>query len=391
MQPLVIEYLKTHSFQQLEDDHGVCARPSNDGSKFSCNYDQILIKNGDFFAEQCRGMVIAPKIKLDVEGDWKNITVGDVDLLAWPMNRFYNHGDPFAANIDWTDSSLKIYEKIDGTMICFHYDPIQNRWHAATRSVPEADLPIRKGHIEIGDTTFSELFTKALHNVEGWQNFLNKEVTYVFELTSQYNRVVVKYDSPSITLLAARHLPSGKELDIHNLNLPFKKPQTWSINNINELDAFVQQADPAKMEGAVVCDSSFKRIKVKSKAWVLSSRMKDLATMSRRGALELIILEKLDDVIPIIEKDIGMELMKMQIGYLKFCYNIDSNFHKFKDASNGSRKDFAELVMKSGDWTPSYFVLLDKKANTTREWLLDMVNRGKLSDTSKDSILARIN
>ena len=164
MKPLVIEYLRNHSFQQLEDEHGVCVRFSNDGSKASLNYDQILVKNGDPVAEQCRGMVIRPtQFDIKVFGDaWKQAPVGNVDVLAWPMNRFYNHGDANGAQLDWDDSRLRIYEKLDGTMMVVYWDPLHSRWHAGTRSVPEADLPIRKDHMEIGDMTFSELFFKAL-------------------------------------------------------------------------------------------------------------------------------------------------------------------------------------------------------------------------------------
>lgn len=60
MDPLVKDYLLTHSFRQLEEEHGVCTRPNATFDKFSLNYDQLLVKNGDPIAEQCRGLVIRP-------------------------------------------------------------------------------------------------------------------------------------------------------------------------------------------------------------------------------------------------------------------------------------------------------------------------------------------
>ena len=124
MDPLVKAYLRTHTFQQLEDEHGVCARPNATGDKFSLNYDQILVKNGDPVAEQCRGMVVRPHefefmdfMEAFTQRGWKNTRVGEVDVLAWPMNRFYNHGDAAGAQVDWSDPGLRVYEKLDGTMM----------------------------------------------------------------------------------------------------------------------------------------------------------------------------------------------------------------------------------------------------------------------------------
>lgn len=407
--PLVIEYLRTKSFQQLEDEHGVCARPNSTFDKFSLNYDQILVKNGDPVAEQCRGMVIRPHLSPQFWlacSDWKSVPVGACDVLAWPMNRFYNHGDAAGADVDWSDPGLRVYEKLDGTMMVVYWDPLQGRWHAGTRSVPEADLPIRVGHMEIGDMTFSELFFKALRETreaaEGkpldWEPtdfdkvvHLNKELTYVFELTTPYNRIVVKYDEPRVTLLAARHTATGRELPIESLRLQHvNRPKTWDLRSAAALDAFVNSADPSLLEGAVVCDSQFRRLKVKNKAWVLSSKAKDLVTVSRRSALLAIVKGEIDDVIPIVEKDIADELRRMQSALRDYMLSIDRNFSEFKARAAGSRKDFALMVTSSGDWTPPYFNMWEGRATTALGWAQATAANGKLSDSTLDAILGRL-
>lgn len=438
MEPLVKAYLKTHSFQNLEDDHGVCARFSTDGTKVSLNYDQILVKNGDLLAEQCRGMVVRPtQFDRFVFGDdWKLPPVGNVDVVAWPMNRFYNHGDAAQADVDWSDPQLRVYEKLDGTMMVVYWDASKARWHAGTRSVPEADLPIRVGHMEIGDMTFSELFFRALREtreavegrVLGWATcalcgvirneaahpdlpcptddrsphvwhvdpdkvvHLNKELTYVFELTTPYNRIVVKYDEPRVTLLAARHTATGRELSIEELNLPHvPRPQTWaSLHEPVALAAFVNSSDPASLEGAVVCDSRFRRVKVKNKSWVLSSKAKDLVTVSRRSALEAILQGKVDDVLPLVEKDIAEQLESMRRATRDYFKQVDNNFVDWKLRSNGSRKEFASLVMGSGDWTPAYFNLWEGRSASALEWATTMSEAGKLSAGSLDIILSKL-
>lgn len=412
MDLLVIEYLKTHSFQQLEDTHGVCARPSTDRSKYSLNYDQILVKSGDKLAEQCRGLIIRPWAWTVTTGDeWKDHIVGDVDVLARPMDRFYNHGDTAGAQIDWSDPKLKVLEKLDGTMIIMYWDPLKQQWCAGTRSVPEADLPIRAGHMEIGDMTFAELFWRANYETsEAWirdnhgthedfetfktscEDWYNKKWTYVFELTTPWNRVVVRYNEPRITLLAIRETATGRELDPVDHGVVYiPLPESWSLRDPIALAAFIDQADPAKLEGAVVVSSSFSRLKVKNKSWILSSKAKDLVTVSRRSALEAIILEKIDDIIPLLEKDVGDELLRMQSALARYCKVVDGNFAQFKEMASGSRKLFAEQVMLSGDWTPAYFNLWENKSPNALAWVKSMCERGKLSSSSLDTLLSKLN
>src|SRR5579885_1189732 len=315
MDLLVKDYLRNHTFRQLEEEHGVCARPNATMDKFALNYDQILAKNGDPVAEQCRGLVIRPKADLAIAGqDWKDVRVGEIEVLAWPMCRFYNHGDPAAANIDWSHPSLKVYEKVDGTCIILYWDPLHGKWHAGTRSVPEADLPINAGNLEIGDATFSQLFLQALKLtreevsgkpvdwvVDGPEKVihLNKELTYVFELVSPHNQIVVVYPEPRVYLLAARHTQTGKEVPIETLRIEHvRRPKTWEIRDVAALACFVDAADPSQLEGAVVCvqtGASFQRLKVKNKTYVLAHKSKDTVTSSARNALEAVILDKADD------------------------------------------------------------------------------------------------
>lgn len=415
MKPLVIDYLSTHSLRELEEERGVCARPSKDGSKFSCNYDQIFAKSGDPIAEQCRGLIIRPgnvwfldamQTYVSENNDkWKDCR-GPWEILAWPMNRFYNFGDTNAADIDWNDPNLKVFEKVDGTCIILYWDPLHEKWHAGTRSVPEADLPIYKGHIEIGDTTFSQLFLKALiatreelsgqkvdWEVDGPDKVihLNKEMTYVFELVSPYNQIVVNYPEPRVYLLAARHTATGQEVNIDSLRIQHaRRPQTWALKDPVAVGAFVNTLDPSQFEGTVVCDSKFRRMKIKSMAYVLAHKSKDTLTASPRNALEAIILEQIDDVIPLVPKDVGDKMLKMQGAYAQYVKSIDDNFTRYKEQAVGSRKHFAEQVLLSNDWSAPYFNLWEGRAPTAREWIKKTAENKKLATGALDIILSKL-
>ena len=409
MDLLVKDYLRDHTFQQLEDEHGVCARPNNVGDKYSLNYDQILAKNGDPVAEQCRGLIVRP-LAFDWDTvNWKNHKVGPVEVLAWPMCRFYNHGDPSAADIDWSHPSLKVYEKVDGTCIILYWDPLHERWHAGTRSVPEADLPIAANDLQIGNETFAQLFLRALkltrEAVSGkavdWEVtgpdkviHLNKELTYVFELVSPHNQIVVTYPDPRVYLLAARHTQSGKELPIESLRIEHVlRPRTWEIRDVAALSCFVDAADPSQLEGAVVCvqvGPHFKRLKVKNKTYVLAHKSKDTVTSSARNALEAVILDKADDIIPLVPADVQDKLRTMQAAFNDYCRDIDVKVAEYKAEAAGSRKRFAEQVLLAGGFTTVYFNLWENRALNAREWFAAACKNNKLSAGSLDSILSRL-
>ena len=416
MDLLVKDYLRRHTFRQLEEEHGVCARPNATMDKFALNYDQILAKNGDPVAEQCRGLVIRP-VESDwfdfmqsfTDRDWKDIRVGEIEVLAWPMCRFYNHGDPAAAVIDWSHPSLKVYEKVDGTCIILYWDPLHDKWHAGTRSVPEADLPINAGNLEIGNETFSELFLRALKLtreeisgkpvdwvVDGPDKVihLNKELTYVFELVSPHNQIVVVYPEPRVYLLAVRHTQTGREVPIETVRIEHvRRPKTWEIRDVAALACFVDSADPAQLEGAVACvqvGSHFSRLKVKNKTYVLAHKSKDSVTSSQRNALEAVILDKADDIIPLVPVDVQDKLRAMQRAFNDYCRDIDVKVAAYKAEAAGSRKRYAEQVLVGGGFTAVYFNLWENRAVNAREWFASACKNNKLSDTSLDNILAKL-
>jgi len=419
--PLVCEYLLSHSRRQLFLEHGVCSRSSSDFTKLSLNYDMFAIKNGDLLAEQCRGLVVRPLDWYDVidEDDTLDEVVGPVDVVAWPMDRFYNHGQPGAADVDWNDPNLHVYEKLDGTMCTLYFDFLKNEWCVATRAVSEADVEMyTKGIASISKkSTYAELFwtafTKTLEAMYRLGNIgsdgrhhalerFDRNTTYVFELTGPENRVVVKYDEPKLTLIAMRDNTTGEEVDISDdakvrarsmypwQTRTWPRPQTWKLNNAPALLAFVSTASPDKLEGAVVCDSKFRRVKVKNKAYVIAWHAIDTVTLSKRSVIEAIVNESIDDVIPLVSSNLAEEIIGIRDAYKKLCNNIDTRFVGFKAQAGDCRKDFALLVNASGDWQLPYFHMFSKKAVSTHDMVKTMQENGKLTSSLLDTIISNL-
>lgn len=379
-------FLETHSFKDLYHTYGVAARSCKDGLKWSLNYDQIDAKPGCAVASQCRGLILRPVVRVASDSE----IVGPTTIVARPMDRFYNAGDFHAAEIDW--STARIQEKLDGTMCILYFDDVKNEWCVATRSVPEADVSFGDPPgSPLNENTFAELFKYAVNCTHPWTDFirgLDTNYTYVFELTSPLNRVVVKYDDYEITLLSIRNTSSGEDVLPDVLEEYLQVVTEWPLTTLPELTEFVNQMDPAKCEGAIVVDGNFNRVKVKSKAWVLASRAKD-AVLHKRGALECIINGSAKDVMPFLDVHVTEYLKGMNDSFDRYMYGVDVAFKRF----NGTcldRKDFALAVQASGLWQTPFFILYAGKYTNCLDWLRQLSKTGKLTNSVLDSLLQQI-
>lgn len=269
-------------------------------------YNQIESEKAHPFVREARGLI------LDQNQDWK--------IIAYPFNRFFNFGESVADNIDWP--SARVQEKIDGSLIIMYW--YEYRWRVATKGSPDASGQVgdhmtwNKGvHVPL---TFSLLFWNS---IEYWLKGLSKSgefdknCTYLWELTSPWNRIVCNYsqvapigyivnsvgevtwsddlddnsgyahDGSRVTLIGVRNNETLNEYsvddyhdDIHYVVRSFP---------ISTVDACVHAAsnlNPYQQEGFVVVDKNFNRVKIKSPAYVAIHHLRDGST--RRRLVDLI-------------------------------------------------------------------------------------------------------
>lgn len=408
---LVQKYLESKTFGDLAREHGVYASFSKSGHKWSLNYDQIEAKEADPLAQECRGLVLSCEDGRalnpnSVDGKWNydHISPGKTRILAFPMRRFFNHGQGAAANIDWSDPKLAVLEKLDGTLCIVYWDPFTFRWCVATRSVSEADLLMDNGIF-----TFRTLFEKALQDTAGitfleYTGKLDKEITYCFELTTRYNRIVVDYPNNGVTLLAAREVLyetdqyglkfiSAEELDIATVDSHgVPKVQAHTYSSIDELINWVSSLNPMEHEGVVVRDGNFNRIKVKNAAYVAYNKVRDALGTSERNCVELILSEKDDDVIPMLPEEIVTNLQKLKVGVQSAIRLHDDAYQSAKAEADkimpGDKKTFAILVTKNKElWTAPFFQMFDGKATNMKDFILKNRKDGTWGNSFLDKML----
>ncbi len=116
---LILDYLKTHSLEDLEKEHGVGAKLSSSLKKMSLNYDQIDTKESDLLAQECRGLILRHSNNIPIQ---KASVFGEATIVAFPFKRFFNLGQGAAAEIDFSDPEVVWQEKLDGTAIILYFD-----------------------------------------------------------------------------------------------------------------------------------------------------------------------------------------------------------------------------------------------------------------------------
>jgi len=243
---------------RLSSEYGVYSKQHNQyPNLYQFTYDQIessKIKDHPIVRES-RGII------LDRDASWS--------VVARPFDRFFNWGENVTeVNFDW--SSFVAQEKIDGSlMILYNY---LGKWNVATKGSPDAN-----GTIGDNSFTFAELFWETFKQQMYSVSDLDPRNTYMFELTSKYNRVVTSQlnNEGKLTLIGVRDNNTGQEFPVSLYKDIFDVVRSYDMNTIDEILIAAKELDPSKQEGFVLVDKNYNRIKVKSEKYVLIHHLKD--------------------------------------------------------------------------------------------------------------------
>lgn len=236
-------------------------------------YNQIDSDFNQEICKECRGLVID-----------KNT----YEPVALSFYKFFNVQEEFADSIDW--ESAKVLEKVDGSKMMVWYDDYADKWRVSTSSQLDAiNAPVADFGI-----TFKDLFDRALlnyifpDNKTLYEN-LNKNICYTFELVTPESRVVVPYKKDALYLIGARDVNSFEELDPNILDISkfFKVPKQFNLSNLKECLNKVEHMSYDE-EGFVVVDKYWKRVKIKSPAYVSAHYLKNNGVNSRSRILSII-------------------------------------------------------------------------------------------------------
>ena len=233
---------------------------------FACDYSNPLV-------QEARGIII------DTES---------LQVVCWPFRKFGNYTESYADSIDW--NTAKVQEKVDGSIVKLWFDHRLGKWQFSTNGVIRAE----KAPLEsVRASNYLSLIQKAKNFADIPFQTLDRDYTYIFELVSPDNQVVVPYDATMLYHTGTRSNVTGEETD---MDIGVRKPAAYPIQSLNEcIEAAIKlnkfTDDGITAEGYVVVDSHWNRIKVKSPDYIVQHHLTQMKSISKQECLQLLLSE----------------------------------------------------------------------------------------------------
>jgi hypothetical protein len=350
-------------------------------NRYLFSYNQIY---SDFNLDICK---VARGLVLEISDS----NYGGIRVIARGFNKFHNFGEGAADVINWNG---KIYAraKYDGSLIKLFVDGEKLAWMTNNSFDANAPLPgdliceydtfqdlideamnhsysyfitlenddtihpyhgnalvnTQKGSMRVGYLKNNDYIdNKKIINIEKVDMgkkmlpnlFLLSSYTFMFELISEFNRIVCKYPITDLIFLGARDNETGNEyapetiLNQFSSMKGFVSPEIFELSskNIDEVKSIVEKFD-SNSEGIVVQDENFNRIKIKGSSYLSIHSLKDNSgQLSHKHVLQCIQENTIDDVLNI---------------FPEYKQKIHEIINKYKNISN----QIDEVILKSNDY-----------------------------------------
>lgn len=245
------------------------------------NYSQINSPKLNPIVKECRGL----------------ITDLDYNVISRAFDRFYNYGE---VEFKFEDSAFyRILDKIDGTLIKIYY--YNSSWRISTRSNPYADQCASSAY---QSPTFRELVLSVL-SMQDCKKFLDKSYTYLFELTSKYNKIVTDYgDNPKLWYLVSRNNQTGQYTS-HREELSSTLcsfPNEYLFEGVDKLLSFAKSLSNLQ-EGFVLYDRYTPVLKIKNPNYVIAHRLRGDYGLTLYNAIELFVSKEHEEYLSYFPED----------------------------------------------------------------------------------------
>lgn len=327
-------------------------------------YNQIKSDFSQDIVKECRGIILDSNNK----------------IVCWAFSKFFNYGETYADVIDW--SSARVQEKIDGSIMKLWYDK-NGCWRLSTNgSIDAYTTELNMNELikmNCPFTTFGQLFEAAKNFKDLDLNTLNQNYTYMFELVSPYNKVVIAYPEIIINHIGTRNNITGEELDI---DIGIRKPKEYPIHTLEDCITAASEL-PADQEGYVVVDKYWKRVKVKNPIYLQLHRMVSNNQLKLKDILQMIFENEQEEFLNYFpEYKPAFENIENKLQLMKTRLNDNRKRIISILGTNFTRKDFALEVMKSDKSNSDYYFKWFGDSNYTfEEWIRSI---------SKDSLISKL-
>ena len=195
--------------------------------------------------------------------------------------------------------------------------------------------------------------------------------TYMFELTSPFNKVVCQFHKTELHFIGCRNNETGQEIFFgdHELAEIFDTPKIFPLRSVDECVAAAAELD-VNAEGYVVVDKDFNRVKIKSPTYVALHHMKNNNVLSYERGIEIVRGNELEEVVTYFP-EFKEHLEKIKEKYDFLVSRLEASWDGFNTlvTALAPRKEAAIWITKNFDIPGVGFALLDGKVKTVKEWI----------------------
>jgi len=175
---------------------------------------------------------------------------------------------------------------------------------------------------------------------------LPEDVTFMFELCTAQNRVVVRHAEPKVVLLGARNRLTGQEYRPGEMIHLFPNtdiPKVYPVGSPKEAIELLSEMKGEEQEGFVVVDGNFNRIKMKCPNYVALHHLADNLLSMRLIMQNVVLKEETAEVAAVFPE------------HSELLWEADRRYHDFLDELFGiyeahkDIKDQKEFALKVKD------------------------------------------
>lgn len=311
---------------------------------------------------------IASDFSLPLVREARGIVFHEFDwtCVCHAFDKFGNYGEGYVQDLDW-EHGVSVQEKIDGSLMKLWWN--DGEWHLSTNGTIDA----RKAMC--GDISFYELFEKALktYGCNSFEDFtkygpFNVLYTYMFELATCENRVVIPYEGYHIYYLGKRNGVTGKE-ELPTDNLGVEHPKIYHLNSLKDVIAAANEL-PWDEEGYVCVDKHFNRCKIKSPSYVQAHYARTNNIITTKRLIE-VILEGEEAEFSIYCADYGDKLRETKERMQEAKETAEVACERYSEV--GSRKDLAAAISNLPSFVKGYCFYAYERENPsfeefTKDW-----------------------
>lgn len=343
----IVEFINNNpNWKELLQQKPYCLTIKEENGFIILKYSQVDSDFNNPVVRECRGLIL--------DGTLKPVCI--------PFYKFGNYGESYCPDIDW--KSARVQEKVDGSLIkVWFYD---GKWRVSTNGTIDAyKSDIGQSLFSVLNVpyqTFGGLFDKAKENCGLNFDRLDKNKTYMFELVSPYNKVVVPYKDIEIYHIGTRDNTTLEELDE---DIGVQKPKHYDLHTLEDCIATANKM-PYSEEGYVVVDKNWNRVKIKSPQYIAVHHLKNNGELNFASLVQLIRANEIEEFCTYFP-EYKEYVIKLKNKIDEIISRFESEVDILKTKQFDTQKDFA-LEVKDKPFSAFYFTWWKDKSITPHDW-----------------------